>query len=246
MDTLIAMGSVAALVYGIYAVYKIAFALGHGDMATVQAFSHDVYFESAGMILTLITSGKFLEARAKGKTSDAINKLMNLAPMTATLLVNGEEKEVPASQVKAGDILVVKGGDKIPVDGVIVHGSGHIDESAITGESIPAEKGEGATVIGATVNKSGYFHMRATRVGDETTLSQIVKLVDEATGSKAPVARLADKVSGIFVPVVMTIALITAVVWLIAGYSTEFALSMGISVLVISCPCALGLATPTL
>lgn len=245
MDTLIAMGSGAALVYGIYAVYKIAFALGHGDMATVQAFSHDVYFESAGMILTLITSGKFLEARAKGKTSDAINKLMNLAPMTATLLVNGEEKEVPASQVKAGDILVVKGGDKIPVDGVIVHGSGHIDESAITGESIPAEKGEGATVIGATVNKSGYFQMRATRVGDETTLSQIVKLVDEATGSKAPVARLADKVSGIFVPVVMTIAFITAAVWLIAGYSTEFALSMGISVLVISCPCALGLATPT-
>ncbi len=245
MDTLIAMGSGAALVYGIYAVYKIAFALGHGDMATVQAFSHDVYFESAGMILTLITSGKFLEARAKGKTSDAINKLMNLAPMTATLLVNGEEKEVPASQVKAGDILVVKGGDKIPVDGVIVHGSGHIDESAITGESIPAEKGEGATVIGATVNKSGYFHMRATRVGDETTLSQIVKLVDEATGSKAPVARLADKVSGIFVPIVMTIAFITAAVWLIAGYSTEFALSMGISVLVISCPCALGLATPT-
>ncbi|MBR2316238.1 MAG: heavy metal translocating P-type ATPase [Clostridia bacterium] len=245
MDTLIAMGSGAALVYGIYAIYKVAFALGHGDMATVQAFSHDVYFESAGMILTLITSGKFLEARAKNRTSDAVNKLIDLAPLTATLLVDGEEKVIPASQVQAGDILIVKGGDKVPVDGVIIHGSGHIDESAITGESIPAEKGEGATVIGATINKSGYFRMRATRVGEETTLSQIVKLVDEATSSKAPVARLADKVSGIFVPVVMTIALITTVAWLIAGYSAEFALSMGISVLVISCPCALGLATPT-
>ena len=245
MDTLIAMGSGAALVYGIYAIYKVAFALGHGDMATVQAFSHDVYFESAGMILTLITSGKLLEARAKNRTSDAVNKLINLAPLTATVLIGGEEKEIPASEIQAGDILVVKGGDKVPVDGVIIHGSGHIDESAITGESLPAEKTEGATVIGATINKSGYFHMRATRVGEETTLAQIVKLVDDATSSKAPVARLADKVSGIFVPVVMTIALITAAVWLIAGYPAELALSMGISVLVISCPCALGLATPT-
>lgn len=245
MDTLIAMGSGAALVYGIYAIYKVAFALGHGDMATVQAFSHDVYFESAGMILTLITSGKLLEARAKNRTSDAVNKLINLAPLTATVLIGGEEKEIPTSEIQAGDILVVKGGDKVPVDGVIIHGSGHIDESAITGESLPAEKTEGATVIGATINKSGYFHMRATRVGEETTLAQIVKLVDDATSSKAPVARLADKVSGIFVPVVMTIALITAAVWLIAGYPAELALSMGISVLVISCPCALGLATPT-
>lgn len=245
MDTLIAMGSGAALVYGIYAIYKVAFALGHGDMATVQAFSHDVYFESAGMILTLITSGKLLEARAKNRTSDAVNKLINLAPLTATVLIGGEEKEIPTSEIQAGDILVVKGGDKVPVDGVIIHGSGHIDESAITGESLPAEKTEGATVIGATINKSGYFHMRATRVGEETTLAQIVKLVDDATSSKAPVARLADKVSGIFVPVVMTIALITAAAWLIAGYPAELALSMGISVLVISCPCALGLATPT-
>lgn len=245
MDSLIALGSSAALVYGIYAIYKIGYGLGHGDMATVETFMHDVYFESAGVILTLITLGKFFEARAKGKTSDAISKLIDLAPSTATLLVDGVEKEVPVEEVKAGDILAVKSGGKVPVDGVIIQGTGHIDESAITGESIPAEKSENDTVIGATINKSGYFVMRATRVGDDTTLSQIVKLVDEATSSKAPIARLADKVSGIFVPTVITIAIVATLVWLFLGKGFEFALSIGISVLVISCPCALGLATPT-
>lgn len=205
----------------------------------------DLYFESAGMILALITLGKFFEARAKGKTSDAITKLMNLAPKTATILRNGIELQIPVEEVNQGDILIVKSGEAIPVDGEIIEGTASIDESALTGESIPVEKHVDDKVIGATINKAGYFKMKATKVGDDTTLAQIVKLVDEATSSKAPIAKMADKVSGIFVPVVITIALLAVVVWLIAGQSFEFALSIGISVLVISCPCALGLATPT-
>lgn len=245
MDSLIAIGSSAAIVYGIYAIYKIGYGLGHGDMAVVHSFTMDLYFESAGMILALITLGKFFEARAKGKTSDAITKLMNLAPKTATVLRNGREQEIPVEEVALGEILIVKAGESIPVDGILTEGSSSIDESALTGESIPVEKQAGDKVIGATINKSGYFKMQATKVGDDTTLAQIVRLVDEATSSKAPIAKLADKVSGIFVPVVILIAVAATVCWLIAGQSFEFALSIGISILVISCPCALGLATPT-
>ena len=245
MDSLIAIGSGAAIVYGIYAMFKISFGLGHGDMDTVHHFMMDLYFESAGMILTLITLGKFFEARAKGKTSDAITKLMDLAPKTATVLRDGQEMEIPAEAVRSGDILIVKAGESVPVDGIVTEGSSAVDESALTGESIPVEKRPGDTVIGATINKSGYFKMQATKVGADTALSQIVRLVDEATSSKAPIAKLADKVSGVFVPVVIAIAVIATIGWLIAGYDFEFALSIGISVLVISCPCALGLATPT-
>ena len=245
MDSLIAIGSGAAALFGVYAIYKMSFALGSGDLGTVHSFASNLYFESAAMILTLITLGKFFEARAKGKTSDAIAKLMDLAPKTATVLRNGGEAVIPLEEVMAGDILVVKAGKSVPVDGVITEGSGFLDESALTGESLPLEKHDGDLVTGATINKSGHFLMRASRVGDDTTLAQIIKLVDEATSSKAPIARLADKISGIFVPVVIAIAFIAGVVWLLLGYDFEFALSIGISVLVISCPCALGLATPT-
>ena len=245
MDSLIAIGSGAAIVYGIYAIFKIGIGFGHGDMETVHSFMMDLYFESAGMILTLITLGKTLEARAKGKTSDAITKLMNLAPKTATVERNGIEQQIPVEQVQQGETLIVKAGESVPVDGVVLEGFSSVDESALTGESIPVEKHVGDTVIGATINKTGYFKMRATKVGDDTTLAQIVRLVDEATSSKAPIAKLADKVAGVFVPTVIGIALVAAAVWLVLGYGVEFALSIGISVLVISCPCALGLATPT-
>ena len=245
MDSLIAIGSGAAAVYGIYAIYKIGIGMGHGDMETVHTFMMDLYFESAGMILTLITLGKTLEARAKGKTSDAITKLMNLAPKVATVEREGQTLQIPAENVQLGDILIVKAGESIPVDGTVVEGSSSVDESALTGESIPVEKHIGDKVIGATVSKSGFLKMQATKVGDDTTLAQIIRLVDEATSSKAPIAKLADKVSGVFVPVVIAIAVIATIVWLLAGYGLEFALSIGISVLVISCPCALGLATPT-
>ena len=245
MDSLIAIGSSAAIIYGIYAIYKIGIGFGHGDMATVHSFMMDLYFESAGMILTLITLGKTLEARAKGKTSDAITKLMNLAPKTATVERDGKELQVPVEEVLLGETLIVKAGESVPVDGIVIEGFSSVDESALTGESIPVEKHIGDKVIGATTSKSGYFKMQATKVGDDTALAQIVRLVDEATSSKAPIAKLADKVSGVFVPVVISIALIAVVVWLLLGYGFEFALSIGISVLVISCPCALGLATPT-
>ncbi len=245
MDSLIAIGSGAAIVYGIYAIFKIGIGFGHGDMETVHSFMMDLYFESAGMILTLITLGKTLEARAKGKTSDAITKLMNLAPKTATVERGGVEQQIPVEQVRQGETLIVKAGESVPVDGVVLEGFSSVDESALTGESIPVEKHVGDTVIGATINKTGYFKMQATKVGDDTTLAQIVRLVDEATSSKAPIAKLADKVAGVFVPTVIGIALVSAVVWLVLGYGVEFALSIGISVLVISCPCALGLATPT-
>ncbi len=245
MDSLIALGSGAAILYGIYAIYRIGIGFGQMDMDTVHAYMMELYFESAGTILTLITMGKTMEARAKGKTSDAITKLMDLAPKTATVERDGTERVIPAAEVQPGEVLIVKAGESVPVDGVVLEGTSAVDESALTGESIPVEKQVGDTVIGATINKSGYFKMRATKVGDDTTLSQIVRLVDEATSSKAPIAKLADKVSGVFVPVVITIAVIATAVWLLTGHSVEFSLSIGISVLVISCPCALGLATPT-
>jgi len=245
MDSLIAIGSGSATIYGIYAIYKIGIGMGHGNMELVHTFMMDLYFESAGMILTLITLGKTLEARAKGKTSDAITKLMNLAPKVATVEREGQEFQILVDDVQPGDILIVKAGESIPVDGIVAEGSSSVDESALTGESIPVEKHAGDKVIGATVSKSGFIKMQATKVGDDTTLAQIIRLVDEATSSKAPIAKLADKVSGVFVPIVIAIAVIAAIVWLLAGYGLEFALSIGISVLVISCPCALGLATPT-
>ena len=241
MDALIAVGSGAALVYGIYALVRI------GTAPTPEAahsFMHDLYFESAGMILTLVTLGKFFEARAKRKTGEAIAALMDLRPKMATVIRGGQTIEVPIELVKVGDLVVVRGGQSVPVDGVITEGSAFLNESAITGESMPVERHVGGTVIGATVSKSGYFVMRASRVGDDTTLSQIIRLVEEAGASKAPIAKLADKVAGVFVPVVMAIALVTAVIWLIAGETPSFALTRAISVLVISCPCALGLATP--
>ena len=245
MDSLIALGSGASLVYGVYALYKIAYGLGRGDLTMVDHFTHDLYFEGAGTILTLITLGKFLEARAKGRTSDAINKLLNLAPKKATVVRGGVEMVIPAEEVEKGDLLIVKAGESIPVDGVLLEGTGSVDESAITGESIPVDKQPGDKVIGATINQSGYFRMRADKVGDETALAQIIRLVDEATSSKAPIAKLADRVAGVFVPIVIGIALVSMIVWLLVGASFEFALTIAVSVLVVSCPCALGLATPT-
>ena len=244
MDSLIAIGSGAALVYGIFATFRIGYGLGHNQLHLVEQYSMDLYFESAAMILSLITLGKYLEARSKGKTTDAITKLMDLAPQTAIVVRNGEEVEVPASQLQIGDIVVVKPGQSIPVDGVIIDGSSAVDESSLTGESIPVEKQVGDAVFAATINKTGFFRFRAQRVGDDTTLARIIQLVEEASSSKAPIAKLADKISGIFVPIVIIIALGAAIVWLALGYPFEFALSIGISVLVISCPCALGLATP--
>ena len=244
MDSLVAIGSGASLVYGLFAMFRMAYGFGHGDMELVHEYAHALYFESAAMILTLVTVGKYLEARSKAKTSDALGKLVDLAPKTAVVVRGGAEQTIPAEQVVAGDVVVIRPGEGIPVDGVVIEGHGYVDQAAITGESIPVEKQEGDTVISATINKNGSFRFRASRVGEDTTLSQIIRLVDEASNSKAPIARLADKVSGIFVPVVIGIALVTAIVWLIAGQGFEFALSNAISVLVISCPCALGLATP--
>ena len=245
MDSLIAVGSIAAVVYGIAAIFQIGYGLGHGDMARVEQWSMDLYFESAGMILTLITLGKFLETRSKGKTSQAISRLMDLAPKTAVVLRDGREVELPVEEVAVGDLLLVRPGQSIPVDGVVVEGASAVDESALTGESLPVDKGPGDKVAAASINKSGSFTFRATRVGEDTTLAQMIALVDEAASSKAPIAKLADKVAGVFVPVVMTIAAVTAVVWLIVtGGDITRALTAGVAVLVISCPCALGLATP--
>lgn len=245
MDSLIALGSGAAIVYGIYAIFKIGYGFGHNDMMMVHHFAMDLYFESAAMILALITLGKYFEARAKGRTSDAIKKLMDLSPKTARVIRNGIEQEVSIDDVVIDDEIIVKTGESIPVDGVLIEGSGSVDESALTGESIPVDKKAGSQVMGATINRSGIFTMKATKIGNDTALSQIIRLVDEATSSKAPIAKMADKVSGIFVPVVIAIAVLSTIVWLVLGQSFEFALSIGISVLVISCPCALGLATPT-
>jgi len=244
MDSLIAVGSGAALVYGIYALFQIGYAGAAGNAELVHNFVHDLYFESAGMILTLVTLGKYFEARAKRKTGEAIAALMDLRPQTANVLRGGQEVSVPIEDVRVGDLVVVRGGQSVPVDGEIEEGSAYLDESAITGESMPVEKHKGDTVIGATVSKNGYFVMKAARVGDDTTLSQIIRLVEEAGASKAPIAKLADKVAGVFVPVVMGIALVTAIVWLVYGETPSFALTRAIAVLVISCPCALGLATP--
>ena len=245
MDSLIAMGSGAALVYGIFAMYRISYGLGYGDMAVVEHYSHDLYFESSGTILTLITVGKYLESRSKGKTSEAITKLMNLAPKVAILVTeDGQEKEVPTESLQKGDVFLVKPGSLVPVDGIVLEGNSSVDEAAITGESVPVEKQAGDHVVSATVNKAGFLKCRADRVGDDTTLAQIIRLVEEASASKAPIAQLADKVAGGFVPTVMAISLVTLIVWLASGATAEFAISTAIAVLVISCPCALGLATP--
>lgn len=244
MDSLIAIGSSSAIIYGIYAIYMIGYGLGHNEIELVQKYSADLYFESAGMILTLVTIGKYLETKSKGKTKDAISQLINLAPKTSIVLREEKEIQVNTDEIVQGDLIVIKPGTSIPVDGIIIEGTSSIDQSAITGESIPIEKSVGDNVVSGTINKNGYFKMKATKVGENTTLSQIIKLVEEAGSSKAPIARLADKVSGIFVPVVIVIAILSIVFWLWQGQSFEFALSIGIAVLVISCPCALGLATP--
>lgn len=245
MDSLIAVGSAAAVIYGIFAIYQIGYGLGHGDMELVERYHMDLYFESAGMILTLITLGKFLEKRSKGKTSQAINRLMDLAPKTAHVLRNGTEVEIPVEEVRVGDHIVVRPGQSIPVDGVVVEGSSAVDESALTGESLPVDKGPGDKVAAASMNRSGSFTFEALRVGEDTTLAQMIRLVEEAAASKAPIAKLADKVAGVFVPVVMAIAAVTALVWFfVSGYDVTKALTAGVAVLVISCPCALGLATP--
>ena len=246
MDSLIALGSTAATVYGVYALYRIAYALGAGDVHGAHAAGMDLYFESAAMILTLITLGKYFEARAKGRTTDAIATLMDLAPKTAVRVsADGTQEQILADDVREGDVLAVRAGEGVPVDGVVVAGAASVDESAITGESVPVDKAPGDPVTGATVSRTGYFTMRATRVGDDTTLAGIIRLVDEATSSKAPIEKIADRISGVFVPVVIVIALGTFAVWMVLGAGLESALSHAISVLVISCPCALGLATPT-
>lgn len=244
MDSLIAVGSGAALIYGIIALFRMAAASGDGDWSTVQFYRENLYFESATMILTLITLGKFLEARAKGKTGDAIRQLMSLSPSVATLLVDGKEMEVTIEQVKVGDVVVVRSGGRIPVDGTVISGRGAVDQSALTGESVPIDKSVGDSVSAATINTEGYLQIRTERIGSETVLAQVIRLVEEAGGSKAPIARLADKIAGVFVPVVMSIAAVTFIIWMAAGMTVEFSLTSAISVLVISCPCALGLATP--
>ena len=245
MDSLIAIGSGAAFVYGVFAIYRMGYGLGVQNLQLVHQYHMDLYFESASMILTLITVGKYLEARSKGKTSEAISKLLDLAPKTATVERGGEEIEIPVEELNEGDTVIVRPGASIPVDGVILEGMTSVDESALTGESIPVEKSSGDKVISASINKGGFIKFRATKVGDDTTLAQIIQLVEDASGSKAPIAKLADKIAGIFVPVVIVIALASGIVWLLSGQTFEFALSTAIAVLVISCPCALGLATPT-
>ena len=244
MDTLVALGSTASFVWSTYAVFVMTDAQLHGDSARVMEYMMELYFESAAMILTLITVGKMLEARSKGKTTDALKSLMKLAPKTATLLRDGAEVTVPVEQVRRGDQFVVRPGENIPVDGVVLEGASAVNESALTGESIPVDKAAGDAVSAATVNQSGFLRCEATRVGEDTTLSQIIKMVSDAAATKAPIAKIADKVSGVFVPVVITIAVVTTLAWLLLGQNPAFALARGISVLVISCPCALGLATP--
>ena len=245
MDTLVAMGSTAAAVYSVSQLFVMGYAMGYGDLMQAHDCAMNLYFEAAAMILALVTIGKYMESRSKSRTSDAITKLMDLAPKTALVLRDGKEMEIPSEEVRIGEIVIVKPGQSIPVDGILIEGTGTVDESAITGESIPVEKKAGDRLTGATVNRAGYFQMQADRIGEDTTLSQIIRLVEEAGGSKAPIAKLADQVSGIFVPVVLSIAVVTIVVWLLVGQSFSFALASGIAVLVISCPCALGLATPT-
>ena len=244
MDSLIAIGAGAAILYGIFAIYRIGYAMGHGDIMVVHQYAHDLYFESAGTILTLITIGKYLETKSKGKTSEAITKLLNLAPKTVTVVRDGVEQVVDAADVGKGEIFLVKPGESVAVDGIVLEGKSSFDESAITGESIPVPKQEGDAIVSASINKSGLIRAKATKVGEDTTIAQIIRLVEEASSSKAPIAKMADKIAGVFVPTVITIALITGVIWLISGATFEFAMSTAIAVLVISCPCALGLATP--
>ncbi|MBQ3393557.1 MAG: heavy metal translocating P-type ATPase [Oscillospiraceae bacterium] len=244
MDSLIAVGSSAAIIYGIFAIFRMSWGMGHGDMALVMKYHMDLYFESGATILTLITVGKYLEAKSKGKTSEALSKLMDLAPKTAVVERNGSEETIPVEDVMVGDTVIVRPGMNVPVDGVVIEGATSIDQAAITGESIPVEKQVGDNVIGATINKTGFIKVRATKVGDDTAFSQIIKLVEDASASKAPIAKMADKIAGVFVPVVMGIALVTFIVWMLKGAGLEFALSCAITVLVVSCPCALGLATP--
>ena len=244
MDTLVALGSMASFLWSVYALFAMTDAQVHGDMAGVMTYMDEFYFESAAMILTLITVGKMLEARSKGKTTDALKGLMNLAPKTATLIRDGQEATVPIEQVQKDDIFVVRPGESIPVDGIVLEGSSAVNESTLTGESIPVDKAVGDGVSAATINQSGFLRCRASRVGEDTTLSQIIKMISDAAATKAPIAKIADKVSGVFVPTVISIAVVTTVVWLLLGRDFAFALARGISVLVISCPCALGLATP--
>lgn len=244
MDTLVALGSGASFIYSTYALFAMTEAQMRGDMSAVMGYMHEFYFESAAMILTLITVGKMLEARSKGRTTDALKSLMKLAPKTAVLLRGGEEVTVPIAEVQKGDVFVVRPGENIPVDGVVLEGSSAVNESALTGESIPVDKAAGDAVSAATVNQSGFLRCEATRVGEDTTLSQIIRMVSDAAATKAPIAKVADKVSGVFVPVVIAIAVVAWVVWMLAGQTFGYALARGISVLVISCPCALGLATP--
>ncbi len=244
MDTLVAMGSAASFVYSTYALFAMTDAQVHGNAEAVMSYMHEFYFESAAMILTLITVGKMLEARSKGKTTDALKSLMKLAPKTATIIKNGVETEVSIEQVRKGDIFVVRPGENIPVDGIVLEGHSAVNESALTGESIPVDKEVGDVVSAATLNQSGFIKCEASRVGEDTTLSQIIQMVSDAAATKAPIAKVADKVSGVFVPTVISIAVVTIIIWLLAGQTVGFALARGISVLVISCPCALGLATP--
>ncbi len=245
MDSLIAIGAAASVLYGIFAIFRIGYGLGHGDLALVEQYMGDLYFESAGTILTLITVGKYLESRSKGKTKEAITALMDLSPKTAAIIgADGEEREIPVEQVLVGDLFLLRPGSAVPVDGVVVKGNSSIDEAVITGESMPVEKTTGDKVTSATMNKAGTLTCRATRVGEDTTLAQIIRLVEEASASKAPIAKMADTIAGVFVPIVIVIALLTMGGWLIAGAGFEFAMSTAIAVLVISCPCALGLATP--
>ena len=244
MDSLIAVGSLAALIYGVAALFRMAWGMGHGDWDLVRTYSQNLYFESAAMILTLITLGKYLETRAKGRTGDAIRALMDLSPKTAVVRRNGSTQEIPVEQVLVGDTVIVRSGGSIPVDGTVLEGRASVDQSALTGESVPVEKTPGDSVAAATINTEGYLEFRADKVGEDTTLAQVIRLVEEAGGSKAPIARLADQIAGVFVPVVMGIALVTFAAWMFAGQSLEFSLTCAISVLVISCPCALGLATP--
>ena len=244
MDSLVGMGSMAAALFGAFAIFRMGWGFGHGDMALVQEYSTNLYFESAGMIVTLITVGKYLEARAKGQTSKALEKLMDLAPKQACVVRGGVEQTIPAEELVAGDEIVVRPGERIPADGVVLSGTTSVDESAITGEPIPIEKQAGDKVTSATINKQGSIHFSAERVGEDTTISQIIRLVDEASASKAPIARMADKIAGVFVPAVIAIAVLAGAAWLAMGASVEFAFSIAICILVISCPCSLGLATP--
>jgi len=244
MDSLVSVGAASSLFYGVFALYRMIYGLGHDQIGIVEHYSHQLYFESAAMILTLVTVGKYLEARSKSHTSDALERLVELAPKTAAVLRDGNEIIIPTEELAVGDIVVIRPGESVPADGEIIDGRGYLDQSAITGESVPVEKNVGDTVVCATVNRNGTFCFRTSQVGDDTTLAQIIRLVDEAGSSKAPIARLADKVSGVFVPVVLGIAAVTAIIWLLAGQPAELALTCAVSVLVISCPCALGLATP--